>query len=129
METTWTLALAQKRSLEKKERTRRCQELEGNTGSRGGGTRDTEGSVMGEPPGANRDLIIVQGRQRGVQRTQETAVDSGMWRRAQSRVVEAGGCKVGTTSRWTSLRARRGGGEWVKERGATTKNTTNGVVV
>ena len=57
----WPLALAQKQSTEKKQRTKICQELEENTGRRGGGTRETDGPAAGEPPGTDRDMVEDRG--------------------------------------------------------------------
>ena len=62
----WPLALAQKRSPDKKPRTRICQELEENTRWGGGVIRETEGPMTGELPGDYRDLVVGQRRKRGV---------------------------------------------------------------
>ena len=48
---------------------------------------------------------------------------------AQVAGTSGGGWRVRATSRWTSFRAGRGGGEWVQEKGSTTSNATNGGAV
>ena len=54
------------------------------------------------------------------------AADASMRRGVQRRAVEAGRRQVRVTSRWTALRAGRGGGERVQEKGDKTSNATKG---
>ena len=61
----WPPSLAGKRSPDKKLIIRRLQELKEKTGRRDKKTRETEETATGKPPGADRDLVAGQGRQRG----------------------------------------------------------------
>ena len=78
---------------------------------------------MGEPPGADRDMVAGRGRKRGIERTWEMLEDAGMRCGAKNQAAEASKCQVGTTSRWTAYRSGRGGGERVHERGGKQKDS------
>ena len=62
----------------------------------------------------------------GGTKSQDTATYADMRRGAQRRATEAGGWWVQATSRWTTLRAGRGGGERLQKREATTTNANDG---
>ena len=62
----------------------------------------------------------------GGKQSWNTAADAGTWRGAQRRAAEAGWWRVRVVSMWTALCNGRGGGERVQDRGAVTKNSTDG---
>ena len=72
------------------------------------------------PPGDDRDLGAVQGRQRG----ERTVKGNGGIRRnvAQGAGTSGGGWRVRGTSRWAEFFTRRRGGEKVKNERASTRN-------
>ena len=74
-------------------------------------TRETEGRVEGEPPGADRELGAGRGQKKGGanvhgKRQHMQTCDAG----AQRREAEAGGWWVWETSRFTEFRTGKGGG-------------------
>ena len=79
-------------------------------------------TLRSNPPGADRDLGVGQGRKRGGEWTQEMAADSGIRCSSQRRAAEAGGWRVWATYRWMVLRSGRGGEKRVLQRGVTTTN-------
>ena len=91
----------------------------------GGRGRDTE--KWRDPqrenlPGADRDLGVGRGPQRGERTGTGTVADAGTRHGAQGRVAEVVGRRRWDTSRWAAICTRRGGGERVKTDRASKRN-------
>ena len=84
-------------------------------------TRETEGPRLANP--LRRSGNWVQAKVgKGVANKQGTMAEAGTQHGAQKQAAEVGRGRGGATSRWTKFRSGRGGGERVRQRGATTKN-------